>query len=283
MARAAAAGGGDTFARAVARPASAGLLRATSPVRGSIRRSCRPRCVPRTRSGSHARIGGIPVRAAASRSSSRGTHSPWRRPPSWARRSSCVSSAPAATSGSVSSPRPTDCVAMSAATRSATSSRGTSSTRTSATSAAASARSRRADWLRTCAARRISSRSRRSCGARGRRGSAARRRSVSRVGFTPPSRATTTRRSSRRSAPSCPSCTSMRSRRWRSGRARRHSGWSWTHTSRGCERSGSGRCQARRQRSSTTKSVRSSARTRCRPSSGWPCTRPRIASGCART
>ena len=48
-------------------------------------------------------------------------------------------------------------------------------------------------------------------------------------------------------------------------------------------RSGSARCRARPQRSSTTRCARSSAPTRSRPGSGWRCTRPRTASACART
>ena len=139
------------------------------------------------------------------------------------RRSSSGSSAPAARSDNGCSRPPTGFGARSAATRSATSSRATSSTRTSATSAAASAPFRKGSWLRTCAVRRTSCRTRRSFAAPGRRGSGARPRSASRAGSTRPSPASTTRRSSTRSGPSCPSCTSTRSRRSRSGRARRRS------------------------------------------------------------
>ena len=72
--------------------------RATSPASGSTRPCSRPRCAPRTRSGSHARTAGIRARPARSRSSSPATRCPWTRRTSWRRTSSCASSALAATS-----------------------------------------------------------------------------------------------------------------------------------------------------------------------------------------
>ena len=50
--------------------------RATSPANGSTRPCCRPRCAPRTRSGSRARTAGIRARPARSRSSSPATRCP---------------------------------------------------------------------------------------------------------------------------------------------------------------------------------------------------------------
>ena len=158
---------------------------ASSAPSGSTRACCRRRCGRPTRSASPASTAGTRASAARCRSRYTPTRFRWTRGMGWGRRSSCASSAPAARSGSECSPPPTGCGARCAATRSATSSRGTSSTRTSATSAAASARSRRGGWRRTCAARPISCRSKRSCAARARRGSVEPRRSACRAASIP--------------------------------------------------------------------------------------------------
>ena len=115
---------------------------------------------------------------------------------------------------------------------------------------------------RTCAARRTSSRSRRSSVAPRRRGSAARPRSASRAGSTRPSRASTTPTSSARSRTPFPGSTCTRSRRSRCGRAPRRSGCRSRTTWRDSATSGSARCRAPPPRCSTTRCGASSARTR---------------------
>ena len=153
-------------ARARARAAAARLPALPLRRRGSTRPCCRPCCAPRTRSGSRARTAGTRAR-------------PGSVPFVVARDALPVDTADELGEDELvrlfrargderaprASPPPTGSAARSAATRSATSSRGTSSTRTSATSAAASAPSRRGSWRRTCAARRTSSRTRRSSAA----------------------------------------------------------------------------------------------------------------------
>ena len=139
----------------------------------------------------------------------------------WMSRRSCGCSRRATPTTAASSPRPTSFAGRRAATLSATSSTATSTIPTYASITASSAPSPRVRRTRRCAARPMTSPSRKSCAARPRRGSEARPRSASRAAST---RITPARPISAFVAPSrrrSQTCTFTPSRLWRSPRARR--------------------------------------------------------------
>ena len=125
---------------------------------------------------------------------------------------------------------------------------------------------------------------RRSCGARSRRGSAARPRSASRAGSIPRFDGDYYVSVVRAIKDAVPGPARPRLQRARGLAGRRDARRAAAPTTwRGCATRGSPRCRERPPRCSTTRCARSSAPTRSRPRSGSRCTRPRTRSASART